>query len=66
MQHTQAAINTANKLTGYAQEGKIQLCNYGKRFMFAKNTQFVPDGHCIKAKGSKDAFPVGSFKAYTV
>ena len=65
MQHHQASILTASKLTEYAKESKIQLCNYGKRYVFAKGTKFIPDGHCIKAQGFKDAFPVGSFKAYS-
>jgi hypothetical protein len=65
MTHTHASITTAEKLTTFAKESKIQLCNYSKRYIFAKGTQFVPDGHCIKAQGMKDAFPVGSFKAYT-
>jgi hypothetical protein len=64
MTHTNASITIAHKLTEFAKDSKIQLCNYGKRYIFAKGTQFVPDGHCIKATGMKDAFPVGSFKAY--
>ena len=64
MPHTNASITIAHKLTEFAKDSKIQLCNYGKRYIFAKGTQFVPDGHCIKAAGMKDAFPVGSFKAY--
>jgi hypothetical protein len=64
MKHAQSSITAAEKLTAFAKVSKVQLCNYGKRYVFAKGTQFLPDGHCIKAQGMKDAFPVGSFKAY--
>lgn len=64
MTHKPAAISAAQKLTDYAKTSKIQLCNYGKRYTFAKGTEFVPDGHCIRAAHMKDAFIVGSFKAY--
>lgn len=66
IQHTQSSISVAEKLTQFAEGSKVQICNYGKRFVFNKGTKFVPDGHCIKAEGSKNSFPVGSFKAYTV
>jgi hypothetical protein len=66
MSHNPASISVAEKLTKFAEGSKVQLCNYGKRYVFNKGTKFVPDGHCIKAEGMKDAFPVGSFKAYSV
>jgi len=66
MQHTNTAQTVAQKLTAYAKVSKVQLCNYGKRHTFAKGTVFVPDGHCIKADGRADAFPIGSFKAYAI
>jgi hypothetical protein len=65
MKHAQSSITAAEKLTAFAKVSKVQLCNYSKRYIFAKGTTFVPDGHCIKAQGTKDSFPVGSFKAYT-
>jgi hypothetical protein len=65
MTHKKASITAAEKLTAFAKESKIQLCNYGKRYIIAKATKFVPNAHCIKAQGMKDAFPIGSFKAYT-
>jgi hypothetical protein len=64
MTHKAAAITVAQKLTNYAKTSKIQLCNYGKRYTFAKGTEFVPDGHCIRAAHMKDGFIVGTFKAY--
>jgi hypothetical protein len=64
MNHKPVAISTAQKLTEFAKTSKIQLCNYGKRYTFAKGTKFVPDGHCIRAEHMKDAFIVGTFKAY--
>jgi len=64
MQHNHLSITVAQKLTEYAKASKVQLCNYGKRYTFAKGTTFEPDGHCIKAADKKDAFLVGSFKAY--
>lgn len=64
MTHKPAAITAAQKLTNYAKTTKIQLCNYGKRYTFAKGTEFVADGHCIRAAQMKDSFIVGTFKAY--
>lgn len=64
--HTQSSVSVAEKLTKFAEGSKVQLCNYGKRYVFNKGTKFVPDGHCIKAEGSKNSFLVGSFKAYSV
>jgi hypothetical protein len=64
MTHKFAAISAAQKLTDFAKTSKIQLCNYSKRYIFAKGTKFVPDGNCIRAENMKDAFIVGSFKAY--
>lgn len=64
MTHTQAAITAAAKLTSHAKASKIQLCNYGRRFVFAKGTEFVADGHTIRPAGRRDAFIVGTFKAY--
>lgn len=64
MTHNPAAITAAQKLTNYAKTSKIQLCNYGKRYTFAKGTKFFADGHCIRAAHMKDGFIVGTFKAY--
>lgn len=61
---TEQAIIAANKLTNYAKESKVQLCNYSRRFIFDKGTVFVADGHCIKAQGHKNLFIMGTFKAY--
>lgn len=61
---TKAAITVANKLTDYAKDSSIQLCNYSKRFSFSKGTKFVADGCCIRAAGTKQCFIIGTFKAY--
>ena len=64
MTNKPAAITAAQKLTEHAKTSKIQLCNYGKRYTFAKGTEFLADGRCIRAAHMKDGFIVGTFKAY--